>query len=390
MSTSDRWACICRFGGFGDNLIASSVLPGLKKRFDKVEVIGSDNLWGALWRNNPHIDKLTVLKDGFPAWGDGRSWQRWFVDRSKEYAFFANLSHSCEIQGVLTMAQTSYWWSDKMRRQLCAKSYLEIVHDVCDVPYDEIAPNFYPTQEERAQALETKAKMGPKVIGWVMSGTRIDKVHPHADIAVARLIKETGLPVVLLGGPGKDYELAKMIQFEVQKLNRSTDGLHLALSPDPEQPSWPPRRLMAQTQTCDIVVGPDTGPMWGVAMHDMPKILMVSHTSAENITKHWKNTTTLHADPEHVPCWPCHRLHDTQEFCTPNADRNGAACITDISVDKIVDTVKLHLQEGQNGSNQQVCNQSNAGLGSGRGLTESAGNEGNRSITWIADQRKRV
>ena len=69
----------------------------------------------------------------------------------------------------------------------------------------------------------------------------------------------------------------------------------------------------------------------------MPKIVMVSHASAENITKHWVNTTTLHADPDRVPCFPCHRLHNSIDTCTPNKDGgHAAACISDISVETIV------------------------------------------------------
>jgi hypothetical protein len=35
------------------------------------------------------------------------------------------------------------------------------------------------------------------------------------------------------------------------------------------------------------------------AFEAMPKIMLLSHASEENITKHWVNTTTLHADPKH-------------------------------------------------------------------------------------------
>ena len=342
MKTSERWACIARMGGFGDNLIASTVLPGLKKRFDKVEVISGKPMH-CMFENNPYIDKLTVLEPGFPAWGNGHEWQKWFYERGKEYDFFANLSHSCEVTGVLIKIQTPYYWSDKMRRQLCGKSYLEIAHDICDIPYEEIAPNFFPTSEETEKAEATKAKVGEKVIGWVMSGSRLDKVHPEVDTAVARILRELKVPVVLLGGPGKDYELAKLIQEEVKKRNHTDEGLHLALSPDPEKPTWGPRRICAQAQQFDLVIGPDTGPMWAVAMHDMPKILLASHAGGNNITKHWKNTVTLEADRERVPCYPCHRLHDDASMCTPNVDKNGAACISDISVDTIVDTVRSFL-----------------------------------------------
>lgn len=344
MQRPNSWASIARFGGLGDNLIASSVLPGLKKRHGNVEVITSDH-YGSIFENNPYIDKLSIRKDGDPVWGDGHSWHAWFDSRSKEYAFFANLSHSCEATGVFLKIQTQFWWSHEVRRKLCSKPYLEIVHDVCGIPYDEIAPDFYPSEEEKAQADETTKGIGERFIAWTMSGSRLDKVHPEADTIVARLIKETNTPVVLLGGPGRDFEFAKAIEKEVKKRNRSTDGLHLALSADAEKPNWPPRRICTQIQRAAIVVGPDTGPMWAVSMHAMPKILLASHAGPKNITAYWKNTTTLAADPLRVPCFPCHRLHDDYTTCTPNESRSGAACISDISADLVVQTVKDQLKE---------------------------------------------
>jgi hypothetical protein len=80
----------------------------------------------------------------------------------------------------------------------------------------------------------------------------------------------------------------------------------------------------------------------------MPKIVMVSHASAENITKHWVNTTTLHADPNDVPCWPCHRLHDDPSTCVPNKEENGARCISYITVEKLVQTVAEQWDKDHN------------------------------------------
>lgn len=270
------WACVSRMGGFGDNLIASSVFPGLKKRYGHLEVLTSA-LMGDLYKNNPYIDKLSIYPDKVILPAGEPSWINVNDLRMKEYKFFADLSHSCEVTGVFFPNQMQFHWPAKMRRQLCSKSYLEIVHDICDIPYDEIAPNFFPTAEEMDKARETKATIGPKVVGWVMSGSRIDKTHPEADLAITRIIRDLKLPVVLFGAPGKDHELAKLIMSEVKKRTGSFGNLHLAMSPVAENPSWPPRRICSQLHTCDLVIGPDTGPMWSVAMRDMPKVLLASH-----------------------------------------------------------------------------------------------------------------
>lgn len=336
------WACVSRMGGLGDNLIASSVLPGLKRRYGRVEVI-TCTPYDVVFENNPHIDKLTVYEKGYEPFSVTKTWNEYYDTLAKGYKFFVNLSHSCEATGVTMPVMTQFWWPEKARRKLFNRSYLEIAHDLADVPYEEIDPRFYASDEEREKATETLRQVGDRVVGWVISGSRLDKLHPEADVTVARIIRELNVPVVLFGAPGRDLEYAKLIQAEVKKRNRSLDGLHLALSPDPETPSWPVRRICATLQQCDIVVGPDTGPMWAVAMEEMPKVMLASHAGPTNVTKHWRNTTTLAADPERVPCFPCHRLNDSPATCVPNASKNGAACISDISVDQILETVKEKL-----------------------------------------------
>lgn len=345
---TNEWACVVRLGGVGDNLIVSAVLPALKKRYRYLEVIASEPQH-VVFENNPYVDKLTMKAQGEPPWGDGVSWQRYWLDRSKEYAFFAQLSHSCETFRVLTKVQTQYYWPAKVRRKICGQSYLESAADVVDIPYEELRPQFFPTDLERKSALDLKKRLGGKYIAWILSGTRIDKVWPPAAATIARLLKTTKLPIVMLGGPGKDFEMAKQIQQYVIEVNGSDTGLHLGLSVTPEKPNWPIRRVLTQTLMADLVVTPDTGPAWAVAMEDMPKIVLMSHASPENITKYWKNTKTLMPDALNVPCWPCHLLIDEPADCERLSGKKGgqgAACISDIKPDQVIQAVHTALDVG--------------------------------------------
>jgi ADP-heptose:LPS heptosyltransferase len=241
-------------------------------------------------------------------------------------------------------AQCQFQWPDAARRKLAGRSYLEMAHDIVGIPYEEIAPNFFPTEEETAFANGIRKKLGPQVIAWVLTGTRLDKIYPFTPMAIARLIYELGADVVMIGHPEKDKDLADVVNSHVLRQNGSTKGLHFARAADPAKPAWPLRDVLAMVQHCDLVIGPDTGPMWAVAMREMPKIMLVSHASDENITKHWLKTVTLHADQGRVPCWPCHKLHDVKETCVQNADNNGAACISDISTEAIMETAKRCFQ----------------------------------------------
>jgi FkbM family methyltransferase len=341
----NTWACVVRLGGVGDNLIASSVFPALKKKWGNLEVICAEPQH-VVFENNPHIDKLTVKAQGDPPWENGSDWQKYWLARSREYAFFANLSHTCEVHRALTKAQTSYYWPASMRRKMCGQSYLETVADVCEVDYKDIEPRFYPTEKEVAAALETKRLVGGRYIGWVLTGSRLDKIWPPAAMVIGRIVKELGIPVIMFGAPGKDFEIAKVIQKYLIQANGSDKDVHLACSVNPDRPNWPVRRILTQTMFSDVVVTPDTGPAWAVAKEAMPKIVLLSHASKENITKHWDNTITLHADPARVPCWPCHLLIEEQADCerlSGVTGETGSACISSIAPDTVFENVKKAL-----------------------------------------------
>jgi ADP-heptose:LPS heptosyltransferase len=345
MNVMKGWAGVARLGGIGDNLIAASVLAPLKRLGYMVEVIASSPQH-VVFHHNPHIDKLSVknVEQDLPQ-NDIQAWQKWFESRSHEYDHFVHLSHSCEGRHALFKNNTSFYWSPEYRRKLCAGSYLETVHDIAGVPY-EFGPLFYTSTEEKQHAQADKAKVGPRCIAWVLSGTRIDKIYPYAPLTIARILQELHIPVILFGATGKEEMMAKIILEVVEQHHNTSQGLHLALSPhDAEEKGnygqvWSLRRSLALLQACDLVITPDTGPAWSVAFEPMPKIMLLSHASVENITKHWVNTVTLHADPEKVPCWPCHRLHDDPSTCVPNKENTGASCISDISVERILTTVR--------------------------------------------------
>ena len=334
--TAKAWAGFARMGGVGDNLIAASVCKPLKDLGYLVEVISQDPC-ACLFENNPSIDKLSVYsKDDWPQ--DQMQWQKWFAMRGKEYDRFANLSHSIEVLHAVFPHMTSFWWPQEFRRQMLGGSYLESTHALLGLaaPYT-FGRLFWPTDEETERALEVKAKFKADrpVVGWCCNGTRVDKVYPQAPQAIGRLIKELGVQVVLIGrGPGHaDFTLAKQTEEMVRDQNGDVAGLaHIDGS------RWSLRTSLAFCQQCDLMIGPDTGPMWAVAMEPTPKILLHGHASVENITKHWVNTVSLTPDTARVPCWPCHRLHDDASTCRMNEFNNGAACISDISADVVVMT----------------------------------------------------
>jgi hypothetical protein len=59
--------------------------------------------------------------------------------------------------------------------------------------------------------------------------------------------------------------------------------------------------------------------------HENPlKIVLLSHSTAENLTRDWDRTIAI--QPEGLKCYPCHRIHADWSHCTRVPATNSAAC----------------------------------------------------------------
>jgi ADP-heptose:LPS heptosyltransferase len=90
----------------------------------------------------------------------------------------------------------------------------------------------------------------------------------------------------------------------------------------------PIRDSLALAQQCNLVIGPETGILNAVAFESMAKIVLLSHSTNENLTRDWVNTDGIHS--ETTPCYPCHRLHYNHEFCPRDEKTAAAYCQRDI------------------------------------------------------------
>jgi ADP-heptose:LPS heptosyltransferase len=349
MTTAANQGCgLIRMGGVGDNLMVAAVIPALREKYGWVEVL-CRKPFDAIFENNPHIHKIAAFDPNDMPEGEGR--QAWHRHRAKEYAFFQDLSQSIEMRLALVRAQVS-WYNrpHEWRQKFCGKSYLEEIADCCDLPYgvfDPLQQTFYPTEQEQEEAANAikDYDLGQRFVAWIISGSRYDKIYPFASLVIHRIIRELGLPVVVLGAPSSDQiAISTSIEANLKAQgNKKLDGFHTAISQSWTKENWPIRRVLTQCMSADVVISPDTGPYWAVAPMSMPKVVLLSHATPENITKYAVNTYSLHADATRVPCWSCHKLIDGPEYCVPNEWNSGAACISDISPELVMEAVRAGL-----------------------------------------------
>jgi hypothetical protein len=88
---------------------------------------------------------------------------------------------------------------------------------------------------------------------------------------------------------------------------------------------WPVRFALAYAQEADAVVATESLIVNSVAQEAMLKVVTLSHSSNENLTKHWTNTAAI--EPKAIACHPCHRIHGyTLAMCQTDTHTHCSAC----------------------------------------------------------------
>lgn len=312
-------ALVIRVGGIGDALMASSIFPGLVDQGYEVHVdtspIGEEAL-----RNDPHVRAFLVTPLGVVP--KEKTLDHWRA-RSLGYQKVVNLMESCENALLTIPSQSAFYWDHEARHRLFNGSYLEYQHAVAGVPMPA-RQRFYPSEEEAKRAAEVCA--GGPVVLYCLAGSHFHKIWPYAREYVSRLLDLSDARIVLSGGPRDKNMVAEIYTYLTgagQDHARVIDGTKFAL-----------RDTLALATVADVVVGPETGVMHAAAFEANAKVLLLSHSSRQNLETGWRNTEFL--EPSGLGCFPCHRLHLVDGFCNREVADGVAACAKMIGVGAVL------------------------------------------------------
>jgi ADP-heptose:LPS heptosyltransferase/predicted SAM-dependent methyltransferase len=339
----DKPVLVSRYGAYGDQIMAQSILPGLKEQGYHVTYNTTPRGWEIL-KEHKSIDAFWIQEqDQVPNPDLKFYWEH----LQRRFGRVINLSESIEGALLPLPSKINYHYSHEARHKLCNKNYLEHTHDIADVPH-KFDTFFRPTKGERAWAKDFCAKKtgGHRpLILWPLSGSAPHKTWPHAAELATYIADSTDAVICFVGalreqqlevGIAEGYLTYHGVKYdEVERLSKigrsALTKACTALNKHHKYTrflfrcdAWPMRKTLALCEFADLLFGPETGVMNAAGQLDVPKVIMLSHSSEENLTKHWKNTRVLKATQ--VPCYPCHRMHYDFENCTEVKETKAAAC----------------------------------------------------------------
>jgi len=286
---------IIRYGAIGDLLQTTSVTRQFKKLGYHVTVY-AQNPAADILRNNPDIDQIIATDREVVRNNELRLYWDWLA---KQHTKLVNLAGS--VEDVLLPGETrpQFYWPYPIRHKYLNTNYVQFMHELAGIKYN-LDVKFHPTQEEIEWAKEERKKFKEeKLIMWALNGSSVHKVFPHFDEFVARvMLLLPNVGVVTLGD-----ERAQLLEagWENEPRVYRTSG------------TWTIRQSLTFVKLYgDLVIGPETGILNSVATEKMPKIIFLSHSSVQNLTRDWKNTYSMVAPAEvKKECDNCcmHRLH---------------------------------------------------------------------------------
>jgi len=338
-----KTACVCRFGGFGDMLQAAALFPELKREGYHVTVMTTPKGYDII-REDPHVDGWIIQdQDQVP----NAELHAYWKSQARRFDKFVQLSESVEGTLLAMPGRANHMWPASVRHALMNTNYLEFTFQLAEMEFHP-DPHFYPTDEEVESVKRFILKNGLAdkfVIMWALAGSSLHKFYPHMDNVIAQVM--LGMPDAVIVTVGD--EACQLLEqgWENEKRVISLSG------------SLGIRETLTLAQHMNCVVGPETGVLNAVAFEEIAKVIMLSHSSENNLTRDWKCTIPISAPYDAgVPICnnrPCHRLHYSNEFCPTHPEIGSAACATSIDPDRVFNAIKVSYETWKSDRTVQVA-----------------------------------
>jgi len=304
---------IVRIGAFGDAVITTPLIRHLHQQGNEIVYLGSEQSEQVL-RHNPYISKF-ILHERDSVTNEKLG--EYFASIAKDNGCerIIDLCESIEVRLALAVDHPQWNWSKEERKQYANINYYEYTFTHAKEPLPEdcsLIPEMFFSDEEKEWALEERKKfLGQRVIMWGLSGSGRNKTWPFVPYVVGDLVKKyKDIKFILVGGMTCQI-LEAAFPNHARIVKRCGEYTF--------------RQSALLSQYVDLVVSPDTGFLHTAGCWQTPKIGLLTHTTIENITKHFINDFSLESE---APCAPCFRLiSDAEKQCPIEEASHATLCM---------------------------------------------------------------
>lgn len=329
---SDSWNAACaarragivRVGGNGDALWASSVAAHLHEDGYEVTAYVAAN-GEEMLRHDPHIARIVTMPTGIL---DDAELLEYWANEAPKYDKWVNLIGSVETRLLPHQSSTEFYLPARVRHKLMNQNYLDMVHAYAELPEGSACrQKFYPSADERKWADETRARLKGPMVLLSPTGSGPFKSWPNAQ-RFMEILADNGIYSIMVG------DLKSLPELDLVERHGEEYGLVAGME-------FPLRLSLALALTADAVVATESVFANAVAMEAMPKVVLLSHSSNENLTRDWINTIALESP---VGCHPCHRIHNAAAvMCARDMNTGASACMSSYSAEQVADLVMQAL-----------------------------------------------
>lgn len=311
-------ACVVRYGAYGDAVLCSPIFKKLKAEGYWV-VFNCTERCFEVQMKNPHIDSFWIQEtEEIPNTELTAYWEK----LASAFDRFINLSESVEKRLLCTPDMPEYSASKEERHQKFNRNYMDETMVLAGYP-DAVGmlPDLYFKTKEEQWATDIRKAYPGFLVVYCLSGSSHHKTYPYADSVVQAIVAALPDAVVLLVGEAGTYGIIDPHPQIVDLCGKI--GI---------------RKSFILTKIADLVVSTETSVANASSAFDTPKVILLSHSSEENLTKYWKNCLTV-LPP--VQCFPCHKLHYKRESCPLEETTNLPVCVGLLHPQRVLEKVGL-------------------------------------------------
>ena len=274
-------------GALGDAVWVTPALRELKKQGWYI-VYNTTEYSAQVLRKCPYIDEFLIQpKDVIPMEKLNEYWD----EIGKEFDKVVNFSGSVEGSLLKLEGTDAFDWPHNKRHMECNVNYMDKTMEVAGFPKMKgRLPELHFTELEEYMVRSFRHALKDYfLIEWSLCGSSFHKHYPWTPFIVGEITKNHD-----------DVRIVMVGDTDCQKIEPRGKNII------PKAGVITVRDAMLLTKYADLVIGPETGILNAASCYETPKIVFLSHSSEENLTKYWKQCTSL--KPENCSCYPCHRL----------------------------------------------------------------------------------